>query len=505
MPRRARRPPDVVRQQRVGPDHLRRRRDDPLHVRRDLGRVHHLPAQPRAVDQPPQILRILRVAHRQLRLLRRIRAAQPQRPPRVRPLQDRPHAEQRVHPPRRVRQPPHLLRVPNRRHRQLHVVELIRPRRRIPDAHLRHHRRIVLHPLDRKRLHPRPEMIDQVLPHARQHVHRLDPERRQLLRRPDPRPQQNRRRHRRPRRQHHPLRPHLLAVRQYHAPRRAVLHDHPIHQCLRPHRQVRPIPDPQQIRDVRRNPVAFRPVPRPCPHARRIGQIMITHFREPRRHARIMERPLQRLPFPLARTLDRHRPRRPVEIPALRIRLQPPIKRQHLLEPPALAARRRPRLEILRHPPQRDRPVHRRRPADHLPPMQPHLPPRPRIRREPPVMIPPRNPRLQQIPRHLPNRRIVRPRLHQQHRPRRIPRQPRRHHSPARPRPHDNHIEHHGQQDTANRAVPARPAPAGPPIQRPPKPSLATAARESQWSEPPEDSPARSRHPNSRLKPFRSP
>ena len=152
----------------------------------NLRRMHHFPAQPRPVNQPPQVLPILRVAHRQFRLLRRINAPQSQRPPRIRTLQNRSHPEQRIHPPRRVRQPPHLIRIPNRRHRQLHVIELIRPRRRVADAHFRHHRRIVNHVGSRERLHARTEMVDQILAHARQHVHRLDPERRKLLRRPDP-------------------------------------------------------------------------------------------------------------------------------------------------------------------------------------------------------------------------------------------------------------------------------------------------------------------------------
>ena len=282
-----------------------------------------------------------------------------------------------------------------------------------------------------KCLHAGPEVVDQVLTDTRQRYPLSNPVRRQLLRRTNPTAQQDRRRYRRTGGHADPLTTDHFAIAQHHAVHpspRFPVKAQSIDQNPVPDRQVLPIPNPQQIRNVRRNPIPIAPIPWPRPNARRIRQIVIPHILKPASDTGVIERPLQRLPVLRRLPLNRHRTRLPVKIAALRIRLQPPIVRQHVRKPPLVASKINPRFKISRHPAQRDCPIHRRRSAHHLAPVQRKLTPMPGIRLEPPVMVPPRHPRLQQIPGHILNPRVVRPRLKQQHPPLRILRQPSRNH-----------------------------------------------------------------------------
>ena len=181
----------------------------------------------------------------------------------------------------------------------------------------------------------------------------------------------------------------------------------------------------------------------------RIRRVQVVDVRVAQRPAGVIERRLRRQPVVALKPMADDRPLAAVKIVLeIGIRLHPAKERQRpFIRPFVIAVSRCPVLEILRQPAQKHLPVNRASAARNLAARHKHrLRHIIRLARELPVMlIAHHNIRARSIPilqllRQPLEIRIIRPRLHQQHRPCPILRQPPRRRRTRRPRPNNHNI-----------------------------------------------------------------
>ena len=295
-------------------------------------------------------------------------------------------------------------------------------------------------------------MVHQVLADARQVRDRLDPQLRQLIRRTDAAPQEDRRTHDRPRGEHDLPSPHLLQLPVALDPqphRAAVLDQHAVDEAVAADGEVEPVAGGREEAEVgrpARHLAGAAAVHRRPRDARRLRVVLIAVLLEARRQAGVVEPLLHRSQLLARPATHGNGTALAVEVAAfVPVVLDRAEVGEALLPAPALVAGHlRPAVVVARRPADGDPRVDGGRTSDQLPPRQRRHASRHECRVEPPVVV---NRRglvdAVHVVRERLKRRVVWTGVEQEHRPRPVLTQPRGEDCSGRPRPHDDDVVLH--------------------------------------------------------------